>query len=146
MTTNDELKYRDCTNARYFRDGGETNNQPSMTIPDQTMSLKEILDRFARGLPANVNTRIPVYDPENTLPEMHTLDFADQRSLIESVKTELEQLSLPLPPDPDKPNSQNPDNGSAGAVKPPKPEKQDGEARPGASPAGGATNAGQDSL
>lgn len=104
---------------------GEVNLQPSMTVPDQTMSLREILDRFARGLPVGGH-KVPLYDDgENDLPNFQTLDLAERQELKEQIDANIRrmrhslatQTSIPL----DTPNPQNPDNGSAGAAETPKP-------------------------
>ena len=44
-------------NADLFEDdptNGEVNHEPSMTIPDQSMSIEEIVNRFASGEPISV--------------------------------------------------------------------------------------------
>ena len=53
---------------------------PSMTIPDQTMSLRQILDRYARGLPI-AGVKVPQFDDgEIEMPDPRTLDLPKGRT------------------------------------------------------------------
>lgn len=58
---------------------GEINKQPSMTVPDQTMSLSTLLEKFAKGEPLAQKT--PIYNPLDTLPDLRTLDLAELEQL-----------------------------------------------------------------
>lgn len=74
----------------------EVNDQPSMTIPDQTMSIREILDRFARGLPLG-GQRVPVYNGEDDdLPDLQHMDLADREEYMESAADELRELKTKI--------------------------------------------------
>lgn len=42
----------------------KSNSQPSMTVPDQSMTVKEIQTRFAQGIPLNTGNQVPVYNGE----------------------------------------------------------------------------------
>lgn len=75
----------------------EVNTQPSCTIPDQAMSIKEIMDRFARGLPMKGN--IPIYEDQETLDQadginFETLDLSEQHEIIMQRQNELLNLKL----------------------------------------------------
>lgn len=72
---------------------GELNTLPSETVPDQSFTVKEIKDRFARGLPVT-GERVPVWMGENDLtPENFTkFDLADQQQFIEEKAAEFEEL------------------------------------------------------
>lgn len=71
--------------------GGEVNNEPSMTIPDDSMSIKEILDRYARGLPLG-GERVPVYNGEEYIPDLETLDLVDRAELMEMNSNRIKEL------------------------------------------------------
>ncbi len=60
---------------------GETNSLPSMTTPDQNLSLREMLRRYSRG--QSVTTFDPVYDGDEDLPDLSGL-----------TKIELEELRM----------------------------------------------------
>lgn len=49
-------------NAGLFPHTGEVNTLPSMTVPDQSLSVKEILYRFQEGLPLDNIRRGEQYD------------------------------------------------------------------------------------
>lgn len=62
---------------------GEINDEPSMTQPDQTMSMAEILRRYASGIPMDSIAKIPIYEgDDDEMPDVRTLDLAD----IEAIK------------------------------------------------------------
>jgi len=67
---------------------------PSETVPDQTLSIREILNRYARGIPMDVKT--PIWDEnadENEyMPDPRTLDLAERQEFAESAKQELDQV------------------------------------------------------
>lgn len=81
-------KFRTQYNAAEILSKYERNNSPSMTVPDQTMSLREILRRYAQGLgPRSV--RVPIYNPDDDMPDPATLDLAEREELMDSVKQEI---------------------------------------------------------
>lgn len=70
----------------------ETNNQPSMTVPDVSMSIKTIMERYSRGLPINAQMRNMEYN-DSDLPDPTTLDLAERQELREQFSTELNELN-----------------------------------------------------
>lgn len=68
---------------------------PSVTVPDQAMSVKEILDRFARGLPLG-GVRVPVWDGEEEVPDFRKMDLADVETFMRENKQEIEYLQKEL--------------------------------------------------
>lgn len=70
---------------------GEINLDPSETVPDQSMSVKELMDRYARGLPLNGKT--PVYTGEDDdMPDLARMDLAEREEYAERVAQELEEI------------------------------------------------------
>lgn len=66
--------------------------QPSQTVPDQTMSLKELLNRYAKGQPFE-NTKEPLFygdDGEGINPA--TLDLSEREYYTEQAKRELKEI------------------------------------------------------
>lgn len=64
---------------------GERNTLPSKTVPDQTMSIREILVRYSRGLP--IDTTVPMYTGEDTDGiDFRTLDISERREMIEAME------------------------------------------------------------
>jgi len=72
-------------NYQFTHQKGENIKRPSMTIPDQTMSIREILDRYARGLPIEAG-KVPIYDGEEYTPDPQYMDLADRQEYMENAK------------------------------------------------------------
>lgn len=83
------MKVRNWLNAKPSL--GEFNRLPSMTVPDQTMSIPDILDRYTRGLPIG-GAKVPIFDEEDDLPDIRTLDLAEREEMAESFKKEIEEI------------------------------------------------------
>jgi len=85
------MKVKNSLNAHTFEKKYKIFTQPSMTVPDQSMSIKTILERYARGLP--VGGRLDeYYDEEDDLPNPLTLDLAERQELEEIYKFELNEI------------------------------------------------------
>lgn len=71
---------------------GEENKFPSQTIPNEAMSIREILVRYSRGMP--IDTRVPIYDEENDLGSLNPrkMDLADIQELREQYTAELAEI------------------------------------------------------
>ena len=89
--TTKKTRIKDMLNAHEFKYKGEYNTQPSLTIPDQTMELSQLIERFTRGLP--VNTFKPVYDETGDLPDPRRMDIADYNELRKNAALELQRLT-----------------------------------------------------
>lgn len=85
------MKIKNSLNANSFPKNYKVFIQPSMTVPDQSMSIKTILERYARGLP--VGGRLDeYYDEEDTLPNPLTLDLAERQELAELYTNEINEI------------------------------------------------------
>lgn len=70
----------------------EINRKPSMTIPDQSMSVQEIMERYARGLPI-AGQKVPLYDgEEGDFPDLSKMDLADRQQYLEDRRDELSDI------------------------------------------------------
>jgi hypothetical protein len=86
------MKFKTPYNAEEFELDNEVNNLPSLTIPDQTMSIREILERFSKGLSIEQG-KVPIYEgEEDYLPDLKTLDLVDRAELLEQVRKEKQEL------------------------------------------------------
>lgn len=77
---------------------GEINNEPSMTVPDQTLSMKDILRRFRQGLPIT-GAKAPVFDDDGSeeyFPDLSKMDLADRQQAIEDAQVELASLKTKI--------------------------------------------------
>ncbi|QXP07947.1 MAG: hypothetical protein [Arizlama microvirus] len=92
----DELpQFKNTTNAHLFPKNYEVNTMPSETIPDQTMSMTEILRRFASGLPLGAS-KVEMYDGgEDDIYDginPATLDLAEKQQIADMAKQELQEI------------------------------------------------------
>lgn len=90
------MKFKTHFNAT--PEAGEIITGPSMTIPDQAMSIGEIMRRFASGLPLG-GQRVPVYDDgEDMFDGVNpaTLDIVEKKQILENYKQELEGIKKKL--------------------------------------------------
>lgn len=83
-------RIKNSLNSDLFPTDGETNELPSLTVPDQSMSVRELLERHTRGL-GNTGVKVPMYDDEDELPDVRTLDLAELEELREQNR---EQMKL----------------------------------------------------
>lgn len=86
---------------------GEVNKLPSMTVPDQALDLKEIIRRFAAGIPLDVG-KMPVFDEDNDLPDFSKMDLADRQAYAEQFQEELNEIKSRLKPRETQPSDKDP--------------------------------------
>jgi hypothetical protein len=85
------LKVKNSLNYKEFERDHEVNTLPSLTIPDQNMSIRQIIDNYTRGLP--VNSFNPIYDGEDyDLPDPRTLDLVERHEMAERIKEEVASI------------------------------------------------------
>lgn len=72
---------------------GEINRLPSATVPDQTMTIPELLERHSRGLNIS-HGKVPVFDEsEEFFPDPSKMDLADREAYAEQLRDELEDIN-----------------------------------------------------
>lgn len=91
------MKIKNMLNAHEFATKGELNTLPSLAIPDQAMTMQELLDRQARGIPM-VGEKFPIYyGEEDILPDFRHMDLADiqehREMLAERIQQQREELA-----------------------------------------------------
>jgi len=80
-------------NATDFPYKGQVNNKPSETVPDQTMTMREILTRYAKGLPID-GEKTPLWEEgEGYAKDPETLDLAEREELATQAREELQQIN-----------------------------------------------------
>lgn len=77
-------RIKNTTNAANYPIRGEINLKPSETIPDQTMTVKELIERYQKGLPLGNTQKVPMY-----VGEEDPFDGIDPRSLDLSERIEM---------------------------------------------------------
>lgn len=89
-------KIKTLLTARNYPIKGEINTRPSMTIPDQSLSVKEIMQRYAQGMPLN-GIKDPIYHGEDELiPDYGSMDLAEREALKSQIEGELITLKAKL--------------------------------------------------
>jgi len=70
----------------------EMNFQPSRTIPDQSMSVTEIMARYAKGMPLG-GEREKVYYEDNNDLDMTGMDAVDRAAFIQEKEVEFIEIA-----------------------------------------------------
>lgn len=98
MTTQKQPKKKVIQNPlNFILKSGKKITGPSMTVPDQSMSMRELLHRFANNAPINAGAREPIYlgeDGEGI--DMRTLDLAERQEIIKAAEIEMEDIKKRL--------------------------------------------------
>jgi hypothetical protein len=72
-------------NAELFGNEYESNNLPSITVPDQALSVQDLIERHRKGL-GITGYRSPVYYDEVVVPPIENMDFAEKRAFLDHIK------------------------------------------------------------
>lgn len=78
-------------NAHLFPPTRQGDFEMSVTVPDQAMSIREILDRHSRGLPLD-GVRVPVWDGEEEVPDFRRMDLAEIEQMMRENREEITYL------------------------------------------------------
>lgn len=80
-------------NYQFKTGNGKIFTHKSQTVPDQTMSLKTLLDRYSRGLKITGNTKEPIYLGEDGSGiDFEHMDLADREDMIIAAKEEIKHI------------------------------------------------------
>lgn len=140
-------KFRTQYNRDEMPQKYEVNTLPSKTIPDETMSLKTILARYARGLPINGYGE-PVYNgDDDDLPDFSRMDKVEleeyrqnHRELVKLQEEDLKQKQKEQREAKEKQNPKKtaPPEGAGGETKHEKGQKNAGSGADGSEGQGAA--------
>lgn len=90
--------YKITTVADYNPDNfpGETNTGELLVVPDQSLTVEQILDRHAKGL-SSTHVKVPIYtsnskEIEEMLPDFNKLDLAEIQLLKQATHERIEQI------------------------------------------------------
>lgn len=75
-------------NSKYFPKKQEKTDKPSLTVPDQAMSVQELIKRFASGLPLTA-ARVPLYDGEEETIDLDRLDLVERKEILDEARREM---------------------------------------------------------
>lgn len=80
--------------ADYVSPGPREMSVVSETIPDQSMSMRELLNRHSRGLPLGGRNDLLYDDEDTTGVDYSHLDYADQERFREARAAELKAIQF----------------------------------------------------
>lgn len=90
------MKFKNAYNNLDHGDGYEINTLPTLTVPDQSMTINELLKRFSSGLSYD-GQKVPIYNgDEFDMPDMAHLDLAEREEVLIKAKAEIESLKLSI--------------------------------------------------
>lgn len=81
---------RTMFNAKFLPKYYEVNTQPSLTIPDQTLTVRQIMEKHRRGLPVDIALHGEYFGDEPQ-PDMRRLDLSEQHDLLEAAKQKVRE-------------------------------------------------------
>lgn len=68
---------------------------PSVTIPSQTLTVRQIMDRYKRGMPLEGRTKTPLYY-NGEFPDLKNMDLSEIDSLRKQVNNDVKTLQQTL--------------------------------------------------
>lgn len=79
-------------NSMYFPRRYEVNNDPSMTVPDEAMSIIELMDRYAHGVPLSKREGV-FHGEESELPnDLDRLDLAEREEILRGIAERRDEI------------------------------------------------------
>lgn len=88
------MKIKTYLNRDEFPKNYKVFTMPSETVPDQSLTIRQILDRYARGIPMDSKAQIwdENVDIDDIIPDPRRLDLSERQEFAEQAKVELEQV------------------------------------------------------
>lgn len=82
-----EVITRKLVNRENWLPDKEPNNGISLTLPDQNLPIRTLIERYARGIP--VPTKEPIWEgEENDLPDPARMDYAERQEYAQKYAEE----------------------------------------------------------
>jgi len=92
------MRIKNSLNASQFPKNYKAFTMPSETVPDQSLTIRQILDRYARGLP--LDAKQPQWDEnadeDSYMPDPRTLDLAERQEFADNARAELEEVKAKI--------------------------------------------------
>jgi hypothetical protein len=85
------MKIRNSNNYDYKEIINEKNKGIGQTIPDQNMSVREILQRHSRGMSLGA-IKTPIFDIDDDTPDIRTLDLSERAEYAQYAKDEIKRI------------------------------------------------------
>lgn len=69
---------------------------PSLTVPDQSMPLREIIERYSVGQPVSLNAKQPIFNGDESpfidRDVLNSMDLAEREDYFDSLQVKLKDL------------------------------------------------------
>lgn len=120
-------RYQNAMNYDWTAQRYEEGSDELVTVPGQSLSIQEIIRRFANGLPLG-GFRQPIFDEDDDTPDLRKLDLAEREEYKRHYQAELKDIhekwaQANKPPLPPSPEPKNDDSGDSSPATPaPKPD------------------------
>lgn len=76
----------------YVPEKGESNTRPSLTVPDMTLSIKDILLNHTRGRALPILAQEPVYNGDVLIPNPKKMDMTDVDEMRRSIREQNDEI------------------------------------------------------
>jgi len=87
------MKWKTQHNATQFPKDYEKSQGKSLTIPDQSTSVSEMIARFTMGLPMN-GARIPIWEGDDEVyPDLNSMDLVERDEYVMAQKDKLDRYN-----------------------------------------------------
>lgn len=89
------IKFKTPYNRNEFPAGKgvDCSQKPSLTVPNQALSIQEILLRHARGVPVGVSMQTPLYRGEDyDYPDPAKMDISERVAFAQYLEAELKTM------------------------------------------------------
>ena len=80
------------TKYNYEPQGGEIVTGLSLTVPDQTISLKTLVTKYVRGMPISVPVHQGIYTDDEIASDFRKLDLSDQDEITQKAFDEVAEF------------------------------------------------------
>lgn len=88
------MKFKNHFNADQFESDDEINKLPGKTVPDQSMTVMDIMRNQSRGLP--LTSKVPVYHGDVEYPNLSALDLFQRHELLQSITDDIKKKRAEL--------------------------------------------------
>lgn len=85
------VPYQTQLNYKWLPQFWAKNNKPSKTVPNQSLSVKEIMERHRMGMPFN-GAHIAQYYGEEYVPDFERLDISERHAMIQANKERIQKI------------------------------------------------------
>lgn len=84
------MKFRHQFSDVKYEEKGEVNTLPSRTVPNQSMTVTQIMQRFAAGLPVD-GAKVEMWE-EQEMPDLNKMDLSEKFDLLRANQAKINML------------------------------------------------------